>query len=255
MFALRVLGVLCLAAGVGAAATLMTETFDGDWSPESPPTGWRIVYVTRAGTNDWHREPAGATPWTHHPTPFAAIYHGTNPDSTADSLVPPVLDCTGFGNVTLACSTFFMRFSTGWYVAELRYSVDGGASFPFLLKDYHAGSSSAPVLETFRMDSADNRAEVCLAWVFDGRLYHISYWFTDDVSISADSLNAVAEPVRPVPGSAGAGSLVRDGTLLWTLPGSVLFDAMGRNVTRPVGPGVYYLRQRGRVRRVVVTGG
>jgi hypothetical protein len=169
---------------------LLSENFDGTWNTGSPPPGWRITHTGAVGSDDWHRENANFPPWGSHPSPFAAIYYGVGPDASPDSLISPTIDCSGCRNITLACSTFFVRFSGISYRAQIRYSIDGGATFPFLLRDYYAGSSSSPVLETFRLDSATNQSQVQLAWIFDGNLANITCWYLDDVSVTGESIPA-----------------------------------------------------------------
>ncbi len=183
----HVLVLLSIMAATTFGFTILTEDFDAIWTTISPPPGWTITYTGSAGVDDWHRENANTSPWGSHPTPFAALYFGVNAD-TPDSLISPILDCSGLRNVTLTCSTYFLRFSGNPYVAQLRYSIDGGATYPFLLRDYYSGSSSVPVQETFVLESAANQSQVRLAWIFDGNLSYITCWYLDDVSVTADSI-------------------------------------------------------------------
>ncbi|MFO7650416.1 MAG: hypothetical protein R6X13_03610 [bacterium] len=164
------------------------EDFNGLWSTNAPPFGWRITHTGTVGVDDWHRENANTSPWGSHPTPFAGIYLGVSPDAPPDSLISPLLDCSGFRNVTLTCSTYFLRFSGLSYTAQLRYSIDGGATFPYLLKDYYLGSSNVPVQETFTLDEAMNQSQVQLAWIFDGDIGRITCWYLDDVAVTAESI-------------------------------------------------------------------
>lgn len=182
---------LLVAASFGY--TLLTENFDAAWSTNNPPTGWRIFHTAPgdSGRDDWHREPANTAPWAFHPSPFAAIaLSGGTPDAPPDSLVSPTIDCSGYKNVILVCSTYFYRWSSEPYIAKLVYSTDGGATWPFTLHDYYLSSSSGPVLESLHLDQARGQANVRLAWVYDGDNNYIQWWSVDDISVAGDSVPA-----------------------------------------------------------------
>jgi hypothetical protein len=189
---------------------LLTETFDSTWTTSSPPFGWRIFHTDPLNQNsdDWHRRPAGYSPWINHPTPFAAIFQSATPDAPPDSLVSPPINCSGFKNVTLICSTYFLRFSIQSYTAQIRYSIDGGLTFPdsLTLRDYYLGSSNVPVRESLRLKYATNQADVRIAWVFDGDLGRIQFWYLDDVRVHGDPIlhwdiacARIASPAAMVP--------------------------------------------------------
>jgi len=171
---------------------LLTETFDSTWTTNSPPFGWRIFHTDPSNQNsdDWHRRPAGYSPWINHPTPFAAIFQSATPDAPPDSLISPRIDCSGFKNITLTCSTYFLRFSSQSYTAQIRYSIDGGLTFPDsqTLRDYYLGSSNIPVRESLRLKYATDQADVRLAWIFDGDLGRIQFWYLDDVRVHGDPI-------------------------------------------------------------------
>ncbi|MCX6840963.1 MAG: T9SS type A sorting domain-containing protein [candidate division WOR-3 bacterium] len=181
---------LLVAASFGY--TLFTENFDAAWSTNNPPTGWRIFHTAPgdSGRDDWHREPANTAPWAAHPTPFAAIALSTTPDAPPDSLISPTIDCSGYKNVTLVCSTYFYRWSSQPYIARLVYSTDGGATWPYTLHDYYLSSSSDPVLESLHLDQAGGQANVQLAWVYDGDINYIQWWSVDDISVVGESVPA-----------------------------------------------------------------
>ncbi len=188
----RTVVFVVLLASFGLGYNIFSEDFDTTWTSVSPPPGWRIFQTdtTRLGVDDWHRENANTSPWGGHPTPFAAIYFNVNPDAPPDSLISPIIDCSGYRSITLTCSTYFLRFSSNSYTAQLRYSIDGGATFPYLLKDYYAGSSNVPVQETFSLDAATNQSQVRLAWIFDGNLSYITCWYLDDITVAGESIPA-----------------------------------------------------------------
>jgi hypothetical protein len=169
--------------------TLFTESFNAAWSTNSPPAGWRIFHTGPAvGRDDWHREIANTYPWVNHPTPFAAIGPILSPDAPPDSLISPVINCAEYQNVTLICSTFFYYFSSQPYTAQLVYSTDGGATWPYVLHDYRTDHTDVPILESLNLDHARGQANVRLAWVYDGDISYINWWSVDDITVVGDSL-------------------------------------------------------------------
>ena len=181
--------VLTLLISSGFGYDLLDQDFDTTWTPNQPPGGWRIFHTdtTVQGDDDWHRQDSITVPWGGHPTPYASIYYDLHADPTPDSLITPVINCTGYSNVTLTCSTYFAMNGAHSYIAQLRYSVDGGATFPYLLRDYQ-NINVGPALEIFSLGYAANEPTVVIAWVFDGNSQHISHWSIDDVVVSGDSI-------------------------------------------------------------------
>jgi hypothetical protein len=171
---------------------LFSENFDAVWSTNNPPTGWRIFHTAPpdSGRDDWHRENANTPPWIDHPTPFAAIGPMLSPDAPPDSLISPTINCAGYRNITLICSTYFYRWSTQPYIARLVYSTDGGATWPFTLHDYYLGSSPGPVLESLSLDQARGQPNVKLAWVYDGDIAYIQWWSVDDITVVGEPIPA-----------------------------------------------------------------
>jgi hypothetical protein len=187
VIALTVLSTLCL------GYQIFTQNFDSTWSTNIPPAGWRIFHTDTAvqGAHDWHRNNAGAAPWTGHRTPYAALYWSIGQDSSPDSLISPIINCSGYENITLKCSThFFRKYPTG-FQATLAYSTDGGATFPssMYLRNY-AAIDSFEGEETFTLTYARNRDSIVVAWIFDDSLYNINWWCMDHVVIEGDSLLA-----------------------------------------------------------------
>ncbi len=170
---------------------LFAEDFDTTWSTNNPPPGWRIIHSAPgdSGRDDWHRENANTAPWTNHPTPFAAIGPIMTPDAPPDSLISPTINCAGYRNITLVCSTYFYRWSSQPYIARLIYSINGGATW-LTLHDYYVGSSPGPVLESLDMDQAAGKPNVKLAWVYDGDINYIQWWSVDDIMVFGDPMPA-----------------------------------------------------------------
>jgi len=249
MFRLVIGLTLLVAASFGY--TLLTESFDASWSTNNPPTGWRIFHTapSDSGRDDWHREEAFTTPWTDHPTPFAAIGPTLSPDNTPDSLISPTINCAGYDCITLMCSTYYYRWGNQPYVARLVYSTDGGATWPFTLHDYYADSSPpAPVLESLDMDQATGRPNVRLAWVFDGDINYIQWWSVDDISVVGELTGVAGTDPRPAPRAPDLslvlvpnpshGRVTINCLVPLPAPASLtLHDASGRSVfARPIAP-------------------
>jgi hypothetical protein len=168
---------------------LFSEDFNSNWSTNNPPTGWRIYHTAPgdSGLDDWHRELANAYPWVNHPSPFAAIAQTLNPDAPPDSLVSPVINCAGFRNITLTCSTLFSYYSDQPYTAQLVYSTDNGATWPYVLHDYRFNHDTPPIWEYLKLDHAKGKSQVRLAWVYNGDISLIYWWSLDDVMVVGDS--------------------------------------------------------------------
>jgi hypothetical protein len=177
---------LMVAASFGY--TLLTQNFDGVWSTNSPPAGWRIFHTGPGfGLDDWHRDTAFAPYWNDHPTPYAAINPTPSPDSPPDSLISPAINCAGYRNITLVCSTLFYYLSGQPYTAQLVYSTDNGATWPYVLHDYRLDHANVPIRESLRLYNANGRSQVRLAWVYSGDISLISWWSLDDVMVFGDS--------------------------------------------------------------------
>jgi len=135
-----VIAVTLMVAASFGADTLMTQDFNAWWQTNNPPTGWRIFHTGGGpmGRGDWNQD-SGIAPWTGHPTPFAGIWPDPLMDNTPDSLISPILDCRGYMNVTLRCSANFTSVGPNPYQAQIRYSIDSGATFPYqgLLQPHH----------------------------------------------------------------------------------------------------------------------
>jgi hypothetical protein len=181
---------LILLLTLGFADTLLVENFDAPWTPQNPPPGWKVIYDSLNPQNyaDWHREPANAAPWTDHPSPYPAIFWQLNQNQTPDILISPVINCATYRNIVLTCSTYFSHRISNSYTAQIRYSIDGGQTFPYVLKDYYEQNVGPGVLESFELPSATRRDSVVIAWVFQGDLFNINWWMFDDVVVTGDSI-------------------------------------------------------------------
>ncbi|MEO0071203.1 MAG: T9SS type A sorting domain-containing protein [candidate division WOR-3 bacterium] len=197
-----VFGIVALLA-FAFADVLLFETFDPPWSQNNPPLGWEIIYDTLNPQSyaDWHQNGANAAPWNNHPTPYAAIWWQLYPNNSPDIFISPVINCSRHRNVVLTCSTYFSHKLFQPYTAQIRYSIDGGATFPYVLRDYHGQNVGPGVLESLNLSLAAREESVRIAWIFDGDLWYINHWFFDDVIVTGDSIPSYdiscKEIVRP----------------------------------------------------------
>ncbi len=169
------------------AVTIFSENFNSLWSTTNPPSGWTITFSGDTSTNDWHRKDANEDPWAGNNTPYACLIGNQITGDAPDSLISPIIDCSNYYNVILRCSTYFIPF-TGAYRAILRGSVDGGLSWPILVRDY-TNQIVPPQLEIFDLTWAWNQPLVRFAWIFEGFQAGLSHWSLDNVSLIGSTIN------------------------------------------------------------------
>ncbi|MEO0073748.1 MAG: FlgD immunoglobulin-like domain containing protein [candidate division WOR-3 bacterium] len=174
-----------------SADTLLVQDFDTIWSTNSPPGGWQIVHFdTFQRVNDWHPVDSFAPPWNTHPTMYAGIWYDPRVDSTLDIIMTPPINASGFRGLAIICSTYFSHRGPNPYTAEIRYSTDGGVTFPHLVRSYY-GQNVGPAIESLPLGSgANNQTNLVIAWIFDGSLLDINWWAFDDVAVVAEPIVA-----------------------------------------------------------------
>jgi hypothetical protein len=165
-----------------ADSTFFYEDFNSSWSTDLPPPGWQIFYSPPEGPEDWHRASSGIL-WNDNLTGYAVISQiDARPDAVIDSLISPIIDCTRFREIVLRCSIYF-RHQTGNYQAKILGSVDGGISYPYLVKDLYGQYYAQPQLETINLSWANESSQVRLAFVFEGPIYNLQFWCLDNISL------------------------------------------------------------------------
>ncbi len=213
--------VLASLATLLSADVLLTESFDAPWDQQNPPPGWTIIYDQNNPQTyaDWHREPAHAAFWINHPTPFPAILWQINQNQPPDMLISPIIDCSNFRNIVLYCSTNFFHKLNNQYTAQIRYSIDGGNTFPYILRDYWGQTVGPGVRESLHLTHATGEPDVCIAWIFDGNLFDINWWAFDDVEVTGEPIPSddieCAEIILPN---------------FYELPGNIIPHARFRNI-------------------------
>ncbi|MEO0083481.1 MAG: CARDB domain-containing protein [candidate division WOR-3 bacterium] len=173
---------------VWAKVTFFTEDFNSVWTSTNPPSEWRIINDS-LGSRTWDRDSAGFY-WQDNHSGYAQIAHASErrfQHQDSDSLISPVINCYRYRNIVLRCSTFFQHIQAP-YSAKIVGSIDGGRTYPYLIRNYFGESFSTVQLESINLDWAWEQESVCLAWVFAGNLTNINFWCLDDVSLTGDSV-------------------------------------------------------------------
>lgn len=145
-----------------------------------PPDGWWVFFSTATFKTCWHWNKG--SPWSANPTRYALLDWNFTGGTVIDSLISPVVNLETCTTATLCCSTYFDHKSSG-YTAKLVGSRDGGATYPYLIKNY-TGYDFGPAAESFNIKSwAAGCSRVRFAWVYTGGVNKIHFWALDNVRI------------------------------------------------------------------------
>ena len=130
----------------------------------------------------WHRKVG--SPWEENPTPYALLDWDFSGGTVIESLISPIIDFTPCTTIVLRCSTYFrIKSNRTDYIAQLRGSIDGGATYPYLIRNY-VGSNFGPGVESFDISSwAKGKSNVRFAWVYIGKVDRIDFWAVDNVTV------------------------------------------------------------------------
>ncbi len=170
------------------ATTFFGEDFNSGWSTTNPPSGWRIAFTGDTATNDWHRKNAYQVPWSANSTPYACLIGSQISGDSPDSLISPIIDCSNYHSIVLRCSTYFSPLVGGSYQAALYGSIDSGATWPYLIRDF-TGLNIPPQLLTDDLPWVANQNRVCFLWVYEGDPAALAYWCIDDFSLTGSTIN------------------------------------------------------------------
>ncbi|MCX7785809.1 MAG: hypothetical protein N2201_06265, partial [candidate division WOR-3 bacterium] len=178
---LIILGSL-LIGNLNADTTFFVQNFNGNWSTTSPPSGWTIINQPTY-SQSWQRDSAGLH-WSNNHSGYAELaYDKGLRQNEVDSLISPIIDCSRYRNVILRCSTYF-RHNQGNYIAKIVGSTDGGATYPYVIKNYYFTYHNFPQTETFLLNWAQEKDSIRIAWVFTGNIINIHFWCLDNVSLT-----------------------------------------------------------------------
>ena len=129
---------------VFAKTTFLSQSFDSDWSNSSPPADWTISNDS-LGSSGWSKDSAGSH-WSNNHSGYAEISCASKDKFShqdLDSLISPIIDCYRFRNIILRCSTYFRQVQVP-YTAKIIGSINGGTTYPYLVKSYYGEWFSVP---------------------------------------------------------------------------------------------------------------
>ncbi len=115
-------------------------------------------------------------------------------------LVTPVLNCSGYTNITLAFSHYFREYSAE--TGTLSYSINGGSTWT-VLNTYNTTSATNPVAYSNVITGAANQSSVQFKWNYSGSWGW--WWGIDNISVTGttSSTLAVTPPNQNVASAAG----------------------------------------------------
>ncbi|MEO0092407.1 MAG: hypothetical protein ABIK61_06835 [candidate division WOR-3 bacterium] len=165
-----------------ADTTFFSQNFNENWSTSSPPAGW-IITNEPVSSQGWQRDSAGLH-WSNNHSGYAEIaYDKGVRQNQVDSMISPIIDCSRYRNIILRCSTYF-RHNQGTYLAQIIGSIDGGVTYPYVIKNYYFAFHDVPQRESINLDWAQEKDSVRIAWVFTGDIINIQFWCLDNVSLT-----------------------------------------------------------------------
>jgi PKD repeat protein len=98
-------------------------------------------------------------------------------------LVTPLIDCSGFTNITLAFNHFFRQFSSS--SGTLLYSIDGGATW-VQIQQWTANTAN-PAAFNMVVPALANQPQVRLRWNYTGMFEW--HWSIDDISVAGSRVD------------------------------------------------------------------
>jgi hypothetical protein len=167
-----------------AKITFFSEDFNGNWSTITPPAGWTI-FNDSLGSQSWSRDSAGLH-WSDNYSGYAEMSYEIKcitGHQELDSLISPVINCYRYRDVVLRCSTNFQD-NNGEYSAKIIGSIDGGQTYPYIIRNYYGEYFRVPKLETLDLDWAYEKENIRIAFVFSGNVLNINYWCIDNLSLT-----------------------------------------------------------------------
>ncbi len=161
----------------------VTQTFN----TSSLPTGWTTQNTGTSITERWsvsNTYKAGGSAYE-----MKCTWQNVNPGTTR--LITPAINTVGVSQVTLTFKHFLDAYSTG---ATLRVQTSNNKS-TWTNTTWSVATSSTnvgPATVTVNITSNLNSETTYIAFVVDGNLYNIDYWYVDNVSIVASGSGSPA---------------------------------------------------------------
>jgi M6 family metalloprotease-like protein len=162
--------------------TSVTLPYSQTFSSSSMPTGWTTQNTGSGITERWsvsNTNKAGGSAYE-----MKCTYQNVNPGTTR--LITPAINTSGVSQVTLTFRHMLDAYSTG---VTLRVQTSNDKT-NWTNTSWSVATSSTNINATsvtVNISTNLNSATTYIAFVADGNLYNIDYWYIDNVSISAGS--------------------------------------------------------------------
>ena len=156
----------------------LTENFNAS----TMPAGWTTLNTGTGITERWNvsnTNRAGGSAYE-----MRCTYQNVNPATTR--LITPAINTVGVSQVTLTFRHFLDAYGSG---ATLRVQTSNNKStWTNTTWSVATGSTNiGPATVTVNITTNLNSSTTYIAFVVDGNLYQIDYWYVDNVSITAGS--------------------------------------------------------------------
>lgn len=165
-----------------ANPTSVSLPYSQTFSSSSMPSGWTTQNTGTSITERWsvsNTANAGGSAYE-----MKCTYQNVNPGTTR--LITPAINTTGVSQVTLTFRHMLDAYSTG---VTLRVQTSNDKT-NWTNTSWSVATSSTNINATsvtVNISTNLNSATTYIAFVADGNLYNIDYWYIDNVSISAGS--------------------------------------------------------------------
>jgi len=173
---------------VGALSLPLTENF----SASTMPSGWTTQNIGTGISERWNvsnSNNAGGSPYE-----MRCSWQSVNPGTTR--LITPAISTVGINQVTLSFKHFLNAFQTG---ANLWVQTSNDTSnWTNKAWSIATGSSNiGPATVTVTITTNLNSSTTYFAFVVDGNLYQIDYWYIDNVSLTGTVANVETPTFDP----------------------------------------------------------
>ncbi|HRR10580.1 MAG TPA: M6 family metalloprotease domain-containing protein [Tenuifilum sp.] len=162
--------------------TSVTLPYSQTFSSSSMPTGWTTQNTGSGITERWsvsNTNKAGGSAYE-----MKCTYQNVNPGTTR--LITPAINTSGVSQVTLTFRHMLDAYSTG-VTLRVQTSNDKtnwtNTSWSVATSSTNINATSVTVNITTNLNSATTY----IAFVAEGNLYNIDYWYIDNVSVAAGS--------------------------------------------------------------------
>jgi gingipain R len=156
--------------------------YSQSFSSSSLPSGWTTQNTGSGITERWsvsNSNKAGGSAYE-----MKCSYQNVNPGTTR--LITPAINTVGKSQITLTFKHMFDAYSSG---ATLRVQTSNDKS-SWTNTSWSKSTSTSNITartETVTITTNLNSSTTYIAFVVEGNIYNIDYWYVDDVSVTAGS--------------------------------------------------------------------